>query len=117
LHFSANVGVIKEEEASSGNVALPAQSRQTTCTTSGNTSNSSGVLESASVSASPATGKPLKIEEKLDIAVAVKSGKRQKRTRNMQDTAAFDKEEKKVCHLVCSLSHSVSVSCFHTVFV
>jgi hypothetical protein len=111
--FLANVGVIKEEETSSSNVTLPVQNRQVACAVGSSTSNIPGVLESASVSASPAPGKPIKVEEKPDIAIAVKTGKRQKRTRNLQDAAAFDKEDKKVIFMkTISCSNFLTYSIF-----
>jgi inhibitor-of-growth protein 1 len=91
-----NVGTIKEEEVSAP-VAAPAVAHTRQATSSASLS-SVPVVESASSStASPATSRLVKTEEKVDTGSAVKSsGKRQKRQRNQVECASLEREEKKM---------------------
>jgi hypothetical protein len=82
--------VIKEEEVTAA-VLTAGQGKQAAVT-------NPGVINAAEAacSASPAPGKTQKAEEKVEIASAIKIGKRTKRHRTIPDTPSLDKEEKKV---------------------
>ena len=99
VFFSANVGLQKEEDISNV-IPVASQSRQAVQTTQ--TTNIVNTIEATCNVASPAVSKVLKAEERVEIASSVKTGKRIKRHRTLQDNATLEKEEKKVSNKYCT---------------
>lgn len=88
--ISATVGVIKEEDTNAV-VLTTSQNRQAVLSTPGVVNTTE-----ASCLASPAPGKTVKAEERVEASSAVKMGKRTKRLRTVPDNPTLDREEKKV---------------------
>ena len=91
--FAANVGSLKDEEVASSVSAMA--SVHTRQAASAVASSLPAAEFSSSTTASPASSRLSKAEEKAEVTPVVKTGKRQKRLRNQQECISLDRDEKR----------------------